>query len=128
LDDSETALRRVVAIDPAFVFGYYNLGHTLFLAGHYADAVAAYEDGAGRDPQKSPRQICRLAMARFASGDLAGAERELWPAVNRAAPADREDLLLEACEIAHALVAARPELAAHRAFADRLAAEIVKSE
>jgi tetratricopeptide (TPR) repeat protein len=128
LDESETALRQVTAIAPEFVFGHYNLGHTLFLAGRYTDAIAAYEEGVRRDPQKTPRQTCRLAMARFAAGDVPGAEHDLWPAVNRAAPDDREDLLLEAFEIAHAVVSAHPGQPAQRAFADRLAAEITKSE
>jgi tetratricopeptide (TPR) repeat protein len=128
LDESEAALRQVIAIAPAFVFGHYNLGHTLFLAGRYVEAIAAYEEGVRRDPQKTPRQTCRLAMARYAAGDVPGADRDLWPAVHRAAPDDREDLLLEAFEIAQALLNARPGLPAQQAFADRLAAEITKSE
>ncbi|HJZ74898.1 MAG TPA: hypothetical protein VKE51_24340 [Vicinamibacterales bacterium] len=127
LDESEAALRQVTTIAPEFVFGHYNLGHTLFLAARYAEAIAAYEEGARRDPRKTPQQICRLAMARFAAGDVAGAERDLWPAVSRAAADEREDLLLEAYEIAHALGTVRPPPPAQQAFAERLAAEIVKS-
>jgi hypothetical protein len=37
-------------------------------------------------------------------------------------------LLLEAYEIAHALLTEHPELGVHRAFLDRLGAEITKSE
>ncbi len=40
LDESEAAFRRVIELAPAFVFGYYNLGHTLFLAGKYVEALA----------------------------------------------------------------------------------------
>jgi hypothetical protein len=100
----------------------------LFLAGRYADSIGAYEEGLRRDPQTSPRQTCRLAMARFAAGDRIGAERDFWPALNRAAPEDREDLLLEAYEIAHALAGGRAGVTAGAAFIDRLTAEIAKSE
>jgi tetratricopeptide (TPR) repeat protein len=128
LDESEAALRQVTTLAPDFVFGHYNLGHTLFLAGRYPDAIAAYAEGARRDPQKNPRQLCRLAMARFAAGDVGSAERDLWAAVNSAPADEREDLLLEACEIAHALRSAHPDHPAQQAFAERLAAEIAKSE
>jgi hypothetical protein len=67
-------------------------------------------------------------MSRLAAGDAARGEQELWAAVNRAAPADREDLLLEAYEIAHALVTAHPEAPPDPAFIERLAGEITKSE
>ena len=128
LDDSEAALRRVIAITPAFVFGHYNLGHTLFLRGDYAGALAAYEEGQRRDPQRNRRQGCRLAVVRFANGDAAGAERDLFRFAD-AAPADeREDLLLEAYEVAHALLTQQPGLAPLRPFLDRIGAEIAKSE
>ena len=77
LDRSEAALRRVVELSPGFVFGHYNLGHTLFLAGRYADALRAYEEGQRLDPEKNRRQGCRLAIVRLANGDIAGAERDL---------------------------------------------------
>ena len=38
----------------------------------------AYEEGQRRDPQQNRRQGCRLAVVRFANGDAAGAERDLW--------------------------------------------------
>ena len=128
LDESEAALRRVIAINPAFVFGYYNLGHTLFLAGRFADALAAYEEGQQRDPGKNRRQGCRLAVVRFANGDAAGAEHDLWRFANAAPPGEREDLLLEACEIVRALLSQHPALSAHRPWLDRIGAEIAKSE
>jgi tetratricopeptide (TPR) repeat protein len=128
LDESEAAFRRVIGVNPEFVFGYYNLGHTMFLAGRYAEALAAYEEGQGRDPQQNRRQGCRLAIVRFANGDVDGAERDLRRFAD-AAPADeREDLLLEAYEIAHALLTQHPGLAAQQPFLDRLGAEITKSE
>ena len=127
-DESAAALRQVIAVAPDFVFGHHNLGHTLFLAGRYREAVAAYEEGARRDPHKNPQQACRLAMSRLAAGDAARGEQELWAAVDRAAAADREDLLLEAYEIAHALTTAHLEAPPDPAFIERLAAEITKSE
>jgi tetratricopeptide (TPR) repeat protein len=128
LDESEAALRQAIEINPSFVFGHYNLGHTLFLAQRYRDALDAYEEGQRRDPEKNRRQGCRLAVMRFANGDAAGAERDLWAFVN-AAPADeREDLLLESYEIAHALLEQNPGLEPHRPFLSRIGAEIAKSE
>jgi tetratricopeptide (TPR) repeat protein len=131
LDRSEAALRRVVDLAPAFVFGHYNLGHTLFLAGRYADALRAYEEGQRLDPEKNRRQGCRLAMMRLACGDVAAAERDLWRAAGAAPREEREDLLLEAYEIAHAWQQLHPEQAAEtacQAFLDRLGSQIVKSE
>jgi len=130
LDRSEAALRRVVQIAPGFVFGHYNLGHTLFLAGRYDDALGAYEEGHRLDPQKNRRQACRMAVARLACGDSAGAERDLLNAANAAPPDEREDLLLEAYEIVHAWQEQHPEraTAGSRALVDRIGAEIVKSE
>ena len=128
LDESEAAFRRVIEINPAFVFGHYNLGHTLFLAGRYRDALGAYEEGRRRDPQPNRRQGCRLAVVRLANGDAEGAERDLWRCANAAPSDERETLLLEAYEVAHALLATHPDLEPHRPFLDRLGVEIAKSE
>jgi tetratricopeptide (TPR) repeat protein len=127
LGDSEAACRRVVEIAPEFVFGHYNLGHTLFLAGRFDAALAAYEEGQRRDPEKNRRQGCRLGIVRFANGDVGGAERDLWRFADSAPAGEREDLLLEAHEILQSLVRTRPELAAHEAFLARIAAEIARS-
>jgi tetratricopeptide (TPR) repeat protein len=124
LDESEAACRRVIAIEPGFVFGYYNLGHTLFLAGQYQAALAAYEEGQRRDPEKNRRQGCRLAAVRLATGDLAGAERDLWRFAGQAPAEEREDLLLEVYEIAEALVARHPARASQQRFLDRIRAEL----
>jgi tetratricopeptide (TPR) repeat protein len=126
LDESERALMRVTAIAPAFVFGHYNLGHTRFLRGDYAGALRAYEEGQRRDPERNRRQGCRLALVRFASGDLDGAERDLWRFADQAPQDEREDLLLEAYEIAQALVRAHPALASLQQFIDRIAAELTR--
>jgi tetratricopeptide (TPR) repeat protein len=124
LDESEAAFRRVIAIEPGFVFGYYNLGHTLFLAGQYEAALAAYEEGQHRDPEKNRRQGCRLAAVRLATGDLAGAERDLWRFADEAPADEREDLLLEVYEIAQAVVAHRPAEASQQRFLDRIRTEL----
>ena len=87
-----------------------------------------YEEGQRRDPQQNRRQGCRLAVVRFANGDAAGAERDLWRFADAAPPDEREDLLLEAYEIAHALLTRHPALAPQRPFLDRIGAEIAKSE
>jgi tetratricopeptide (TPR) repeat protein len=133
LDESAQALQRVIEIAPEFVFGHYNLGHTLFLSGKYAEALRAYEEGQRRDPEKNRRQGCRLAIARLVTGDAAGAERDLWRCASAAAPDEREDLLLEAYEIASRVATNHPEWHAdaadspYRAFLDRVAASISKS-
>ena len=124
LDESAEACRRVVEIAPDFVFGHYNLGHTLFLAGRFPEALAAYEDGQSRDPEKNRRQGCRLAVVRLANGDVEGAERDLWRFAAEAPPDEREDLLLEAYEIAQAIVSARPHMAVHKPFLDRIASKL----
>jgi tetratricopeptide (TPR) repeat protein len=126
LDESERALARVTAIAPGFVFGHYNLGHTRFLRGDYEGARRAYEEGQRRDPEKNRRQGCRLAMVRFALDDIDGAERDLWRFADQAPADERQDLLLEAYEIAQALVRAHPNLTARQALIDRIASELTE--
>ena len=124
LEESEAALTEVVRLAPTFVFGHYNLGHTRLLGGNYGGALEAYEEGQRRDPERNRRQGCRLAVARFANGDLKGAERDLWQMAQLVTVEEREDLLLEAYEIGQALIEAHPALEAHRAFLDRIAAAL----
>ena len=61
---------------------------------------------------------------RFGNGDAAGAARDLWRCVDEAAADERQDLLLEAYEIAHSLVAQHPALAVHESFLRRIEAEL----
>ena len=77
LDDAEQAFRTVIELAPGFVFGRYNLAHTLFLKGDFPRARQAYEEAFERDPQKNARQACRLAVARAAAGDADGASKLL---------------------------------------------------
>src|SRR5688572_29732617 len=90
LDEAADAFRQVIELAPGFVFGYYNLAHTLLLGGDFAGARRTYEDGYARDPQKNARQACRLAVARAATADADGAiammkslAEELPPEVSR---------------------------------------------
>jgi tetratricopeptide (TPR) repeat protein len=124
LGASEEALTRVTTLAPEFVFGHYNLGHTRFLRGDYAGALTAYEEGWRRDPQKNRRQGCRLAVVRFANGQIDAAERDFWQLADSAPPDEREELLLEAYEIGSALLQAHPQLAPNRRFIDRIAAAL----
>ncbi len=127
LDEAAEACRRAIALAPDFAFGYYNLGHARFLAGAYGDALAAYEEGQRRDPDKNRRQGCRLAVVRFAAGDPAAADRDLWRVADAAPPDEREDLLLEAYEIVAALLDRHPERAGDREFLDRIGAAITRT-
>ena len=85
LGESEAAFRRVIALTPGLAFGHYNLGHTLFLQGRYQASLAAYSAGQRNDPARNPVQASRLALARLATGDAAGALRELQTCTAHAA-------------------------------------------
>jgi Tfp pilus assembly protein PilF len=111
LDEAEASFRQVVALAPSFVFGHYNLGQTLFLQGRFADARIAYEEGASRDPQKNPRQACRLAVARAASGDIAGAMSQIV-GVSQAVPVHAMRELAGEMEVALLALSTLPSLAA----------------
>lgn len=125
LDDSEAAFRRVLALAPEFVFGYYNLGHTLFLQGRYREAVEAYGAGQHRDPERNARQASRLALARLAAGDPGRALADLRACWSANLPIDgRRDLLAEAREIVTALLAVHPDLTGGRDVAAAIEKEI----
>lgn len=124
LADSEAAFRRVVAEAPEFVFGHYNLGHTLFLQGRYQAALAAYTEGQRRDPEKNPRQACRLAVVRLAAGDPDGSLRDLQQYTANVPRDARREILAEVQEILWALLTDRPSLAGWRRVADAVKAEL----
>ena len=94
LDEAIAAGRRVIALAPAFVFGYYNLAHALFLSGRFAEARDTYEAGHLRDPQKNPVQAARLAVARAATGEGTRAAAEMRDVFSRV-PADVRDRIAE---------------------------------
>ena len=127
LADSEAAFRQVVAEAPEFVFGHYNLGHTLFLQGRYQAALAAYSEGQRRDPEKNPRQACRLAIVRLAAGDPDGSLRDLRTSTMNVPNDARREILSEAQEILWALLTDQPSLPGWRRVADAVKEELEKT-
>ena len=106
LGESEAAFRRVIALTPGLAFGHYNLGHTLFLQGRYQASLAAYSAGQRNDPARNPVQASRLALARLATGDAAGALRELQTCTATLPPAYRRQVLGDTHAVAWALLSA----------------------
>ncbi|MGE3189147.1 MAG: tetratricopeptide repeat protein [Vicinamibacterales bacterium] len=128
LAESEAAFRAVIERCPDQAFGYYNLGHTLFLQGRYQAALSAYADGQRRDPAQNPVQASRLALCRLATGDGAGALRELQRATAALPPGDyRRQLLAETHAILWALVGQRPDLPGWGTVNDWLTAQLAKA-
>jgi tetratricopeptide (TPR) repeat protein len=124
LSDSEAAFRKVIALAPEFVFGHYNLGHTLFLQGKYRAALAAYEEGQRRDPEKNARQACRLAVVRLAAGDAEGSLHDLRQSLSGVPAEQKREMLAEAQEILWALLTDRPGLAGWKQVADAVRSEL----
>ena len=110
LAESETAFRHVIQLTPGMAFGHYNLGHTLFLQGRFQAALSAYSEGQARDPEKNPVQASRLALCRVATGDGAGALRELQRVTTGLPREYRQQLLGDTSAILWALVTQHPEL------------------
>jgi tetratricopeptide (TPR) repeat protein len=121
LHESEAAFRQVIARAPEFVFGHYNLGHTLFLQGRYRAALAAYAEGQRRDADRNPRQACRLAVVRLAAGDPEGALRDLRQCTVNVPRDVKQEILAEAQEILLALLTDKPTLPGWRRVADTVA-------
>jgi Tfp pilus assembly protein PilF len=111
LPEAEASFRQVIALAPTLAFGYYNLGHTLFLQGRYQAALSAYAEGQKRDPERNPVQASRLALSRLASGDPDGALSELRRAVAPLPPDYRRQLLADTSSILMALLTHKPDLA-----------------
>lgn len=110
LAESEVAFRQVIQLTPGMAFGHYNLGHTLFLQGRFNAALSAYVEGQARDPEKNPVQASRLALCKVATGDGAGAMRELQRATNGLPREYRQQLLADTSAVLWALVTQHPEL------------------
>ncbi|MGE0814416.1 MAG: tetratricopeptide repeat protein [Vicinamibacterales bacterium] len=126
LAEAEAAFRRVIALTPALAFGHYNLGHTLFLQGRYQASLAAYLAGQRNDPARSPVQASRLALARLATGDAAGAVRDLKECTAHLPRDYRRQLLADAQTVAWALLSASPDLRDWRVVGDWLTAELAR--
>jgi tetratricopeptide (TPR) repeat protein len=124
LAESEAACRRVTELAPDLAFGYYNLGHTLFLQGRYQAALSAYVEGQRRDGERNPVQASRLAICRLASGDASGALAELDRATGNLPRDYRRQLLADTRAIAWALLTDRPDLPGWNRVNDWLAGEI----
>jgi tetratricopeptide (TPR) repeat protein len=110
LSESEAAFRQVIQLTPGMAFGHYNLGHTLFLQGRFQAALSAYAEGQARDAEQNPVQGSRLALCRVATGDAAGALRELQRATAGLPREYRQQLLGDTSAILWALVTQHPEL------------------
>jgi len=110
LGESEAAFRQVIQRTPGMAFGHYNLGHTLFLQGRFQAALSAYAEGQAQDPEKNPVQASRLALCRLATGDAAGALRELQRASAGLPREYRQQLLGDTSAILWALVTQHPEV------------------
>jgi tetratricopeptide (TPR) repeat protein len=123
LAESEAAFRQVIALTPGMAFGHYNLGHTLFLQGRFQAALSAYAEGQARDPERNPVQASRLALCRVATGDPAGALRDLERVTNGLPREYRQQLLADTRAILWALVTQHPELAGWQGVHAWLSAE-----
>jgi tetratricopeptide (TPR) repeat protein len=126
LAESEAAFRRVVQLTPGMAFGHYNLGHTLFLQGRFQAALSAYSEGQARDPEKNPVQASRLALCRAATGDGAGALRELQRVTTGLPREYRQQLLGDTSAILWAVVTQHPELEGWQTVHAWLSAELHK--
>jgi tetratricopeptide (TPR) repeat protein len=126
LAESEAAFRRVIERVPHLAFGYYNLGHALFLQGRYQAALSAYVEGQRRDPERNAVQASRLALCRLAVGDGSGAIRELQRATNGLPHDYRQQLLADTNSVAWALLTHRPELPGWKQVNDWLSAELAR--
>jgi tetratricopeptide (TPR) repeat protein len=126
LAESEAAFRQVIQLTPGMAFGHYNLGHTLFLQGRFKAALSAYVEGQARDPEKNPVQASRLALCKVATGDEAGALRELQRATNGLPREYRQQLLADTSAILWALVTQHPELGGWQPVQAWMAAELGK--
>jgi tetratricopeptide (TPR) repeat protein len=127
LDASEAAFRRVIELVPERAFGYYNLGHTLFLQGQYQAALSAYAEGQRRDAERNPVQATRLAMCRLATGDAPGALNDLQQATRSLARDYKRQLLADTQAIAWALLTHQPDLAGWKDVSDWLGMELART-
>ena len=124
LPESETSFRRVTELAPELAFGYYNLGHTLFLQGRFQAAFSAYAEGQRRDAERNPVQASRLALCQLATGDGEGALRELRRATGSLPREYRQQLLADTSALLWAIVTQQPGLQGWQPVQAWLAAEL----
>jgi Flp pilus assembly protein TadD len=124
LTESESAFRQVIQLTPGMAFGHYNLGHTLFLQGRFQAALSAYAEGQARDPDRNPVQASRLALCKVATGDAAGALRELQRATTGLPRDYRQQLLRDTSAILWALVTQHAEVQGWQPVHEWLAREL----
>lgn len=127
LPESEAAFRQVIRLTPDLAFGHYNLGHTLFLQGRFQAALSAYAAGQSRDPDRNPVQASRLALCKVATGDGAGALRDLQRVTNGLPREYRQQLLGDTSAILWAVVTQHPELEGWQPVHAWLTAEMKKT-
>jgi tetratricopeptide (TPR) repeat protein len=127
LAESDATFRRLIQLMPDLAFGYYNLGHTLFLQGRYQASLTAYRQGQERDPGRNPVQASRLALAQLATGDAPGALDEL-KRCSAGLPRDyRQQLLADTNAVVWALLTHRPDLPGWKSVADWLGHELQRT-
>jgi len=124
LTESEAAFRQVIQLTPGMAFGHYNLGHTLFLQGRFQGALSAYAEGQARDPDRNPVQASRLALCKVATGDSAGALRELQRATTGLPREYRQQLLRDTSAILWALVTQHTDVQGWQPVHEWLAQEL----
>jgi len=127
LAESEAAFRRVIVLTPDLAFGHYNLGHTLFLQGRYQASLSAYQAGQRLDQDRNPVQASRLALAKLATGDAAGALGDLQGCLAGLPRDYRRQLLSDTQSVAWALLSVAPDLRDWRTVGDWLAAELARA-
>ncbi len=127
LAESDATFRRAIQLMPDLAFGYYNLGHTLFLQGRYQASLSAYREGQERDPARNPVQASRLALALLAAGDGPGALNELRRCTAGLPWDYRQQLLADTNAVVWALLTHRPDLPGWKDVADWLGHELQRT-
>lgn len=124
LGESEAAFRQVIQLTPDLAFGHYNLGHTLFLQGRFQAALSAYAEGQARDADRNPVQASRFALCKVATGDSAGALRELQRTTTGLPRDYRRQLLGDTSAVLWALVTQHPDVRGWQQVHEWLAKEL----
>ncbi|MDP1570717.1 MAG: tetratricopeptide repeat protein [Vicinamibacterales bacterium] len=127
LAESEATFRQAIHLMPEMAFGYYNLGHTLFLQGRYQASLTAYRQGQARDAARNPVQASRLALAELATGNAPAALAELQRCTAGLPRAYRQQLLADTHAVVWALLTHRPDLPGWKTVADWLGQQLQRT-